>query len=243
MASAAGGRALRARRRYGRGGVLAACGMLGYPAINSSGCLLRNRPWAVSSRREESCGGDQPQACRVMPAQFHGNDDRETVAAPVGQHPMREHGNPPGGPGHIDTRSAAVLWRLLRAGRSRPGRSGHARVAVAAEVRPGEDALDHDVDKDPLVVLAQEPVPERGDDTGEHAAWGCGRRGVSSSSWPLKVSLTDSMIWLSGLKNCVTGPFGGLATLVFWLITSAGPRLGLLALLRLIAVLQGRGNE
>ncbi|HET9968846.1 MAG TPA: hypothetical protein VFQ68_11460, partial [Streptosporangiaceae bacterium] len=36
------------------------------------------------------------------------------------------------------------------------------RVAVAGEDGPGEDALDRDVDKDPLiVVLAQEPVPDR----------------------------------------------------------------------------------
>jgi hypothetical protein len=47
MTSAAGGRALRARRPYGRGAALAACGMPEYSAINSSGWLLRNRPWVV----------------------------------------------------------------------------------------------------------------------------------------------------------------------------------------------------
>jgi hypothetical protein len=47
MTSVAGGWALPARRPYGRGAALAACGMLEYSAINSSGWLLRNRPWVV----------------------------------------------------------------------------------------------------------------------------------------------------------------------------------------------------
>jgi hypothetical protein len=47
MTSVASGRALRARRPYGRGAALAACGMLEYSAINSSGWLLRNQPGVV----------------------------------------------------------------------------------------------------------------------------------------------------------------------------------------------------
>lgn len=30
----------------------------------------------------------------------------------------------------------------------------------------------------------------------------------SRSSWPLRVSLTDSMVWRSGLKNCAPGLAG-----------------------------------
>jgi hypothetical protein len=47
MTSVAGGWALHARRPYGRGAALAACGMLEYSAIDSSGWLLHNRPWVV----------------------------------------------------------------------------------------------------------------------------------------------------------------------------------------------------
>ena len=60
MTSVAGGWALRARRPYGRGAALAACGMLEYSAINSSGWLLRNRPWVVivTGRNIDRCHCD-----------------------------------------------------------------------------------------------------------------------------------------------------------------------------------------
>ena len=45
---------------------------------------------------------------------------------------MRQHGDPPGGPGHVDTRAGAVLRRRLRPWRTRPARSGHLQVAGAA---------------------------------------------------------------------------------------------------------------
>src|SRR5271165_2239451 len=62
MTSVAGGWALRARRPYGRVLLLrhAACGMLEYSAINSSGWLLHNRPWVVivTGRNIDRCHCD-----------------------------------------------------------------------------------------------------------------------------------------------------------------------------------------
>jgi hypothetical protein len=57
--------------------------------------------------------GDQPQPCGVMPAKLHGNDDGEPVTAPVGQDPVREHGEPPGDPGPRVDASGRVAGQVI----------------------------------------------------------------------------------------------------------------------------------
>jgi hypothetical protein len=97
-----------------------------------------------------------------MPGDLHRHHDGEAVGAPVGQHPVRQRGDPAGGLRHVNTRAGAVRRLRLRISRAGPGRPGHLHGPGGTQVRPGGDAPDGDVHNDPLgVVLAQQPVPHR----------------------------------------------------------------------------------
>jgi hypothetical protein len=117
---------------------------------------------SAAAGREQPCEDVQVQSCLVVAGDFHGDDDGQTVRAAVGQKPVRQPVDLTGGRGDVDARAGAVLRCLLFRRELRPSGACDRFRPSGREVLPHCDTLQLYVHEDAfLVVLTQEPVPQR----------------------------------------------------------------------------------